>query len=310
MNKKQQRRESHAGFHFYNLYQNCPRKFYLKYCMRLMPKYTSYALVHGAAFHEGKAVFYSTKSEKKALKKLEREIEDRRGELEDAAQVDRMLERGHILLQSWMYQQGFNDLKNFKVFEVEKQHHLYLGEDKALYITVRPDTILETQNGDLIIMETKTTGFSYKTTAIGVQAGDQATSYYAAVKAKYPDRNVLYVQPDISYWSSRSDNIDTITHYRADPVMRSSREIDDWQMGLHFLINDITQRVQLVQDGKARAEAVFPRNTSWCNSFSKPCEYIDICRQTKVSGKGRAPAGFRRDTRQRLAIIDPVWDRE
>lgn len=310
MNAKDKRRESHAGFHFYNLFQNCPRKFYFKYCLRLVPKYSTYALIHGGAFHEGKATFYTSRSEKKALAKFEREVEEQAHKLEDENMADVMLDRGKKLLSSWIHTWGKQDLRTYKVFEVEAQHHLFLDEQENLYITVRPDTILADHKDQLIIMETKTSSFSVNVAATGVQAGDQATSYYAAVREHYPEYHVLYVQPDISYWNKRSENTSNITHFRADPVVRTDHEVDDWQQGLRYIIEDVSRRVELVKEGKASPYMLFPRNTSWCNSFSKPCEYIEICRQTKLTGKGRAPAGFKRDKRQRLAITDPVWEME
>jgi hypothetical protein len=303
---KEKRRESHSGFHFYNLYQNCPRKFFIKYVLRILPKKTARALIFGAAFHEAKRVFYNTKSLKRALSTGEHEILDRKDEYIEGDVADEDIWRLETLFKSWAEQNGFRDLETFKrIVEVEKQSKIQLYYAPEYIVTVRPDAVFEMHDESLLILETKTTSFSYKSMALDVALGDQSTTYTRAVAQRYPDKRIAGVLPDISFWYKNSSNPDRIVHHRPEIIVRTKRDLQEWDQGTSGILVDISNRVDALNKGEHPAGMLFPRNTAWCNSFSKPCEYAEICRQ-KLSGKGRAPNGFRRDKRSRFKLTDPV----
>jgi len=73
---------SWAGFHYHNLYQCCPRKFFFRFILRLQPEHTPYALVQGSAFHDAKEAFYKTADADAAIDAAETTITSRKNELE------------------------------------------------------------------------------------------------------------------------------------------------------------------------------------------------------------------------------------
>jgi hypothetical protein len=174
---KGQRRASHAGFHFHNLYQCCQVKWMLRYLYQISTKFTAVPLINGSAFHEGKAEFYITGSEKKAIAKTKAEIRDRRKEFQDDTDYAEVLDRCPQLLSHWIAEYGQVDLKRFKIVGVEKEIKL-LVPGTNFYVTVRIDFIGDDKKSkDRYVYETKTSAFSEKTTEFGVYYGDQATIY-------------------------------------------------------------------------------------------------------------------------------------
>lgn len=299
MNKKEQRRESHAGFHFYNLYQNCPRKFYIAKILRIVPKKQSSALMFGSAFHEGKATFYKTKSAKRAVSKLLKELEETKNLYEDIDVYEDHVFKGPILLTEWIKEFGQDDLENFEFLSVEEEMIVDLG---SFYLTVRPDAVVRNKaDNNVYIMETKTTHFSEKLTKINVKTGDQATAYLLAVTNRWPEHKVLGVWPDIAYWNAKSKRNENIILDRSLLVTRTRRDLREYQVSTAALISQISQRVQELPNYEPIV--LFPRNTSWCSMFFRECEYEPICRNVDLTEKGRAPMGFRRDRLTKNHII-------
>lgn len=305
---KTEQRESFAGSHYHGLFQECPRKFMFSYIKRLRPKHTAPALISGAAFHQGKAAFYKSRSMKKGLEQLAKEFDDRKGEYEDIDQYLKDRERFSLMLESWIEQIGKRDLKNYKVLAVEKQIEVrnpYVLDSKGrpMLFTVRADTILVNSVGDITIMETKTTQFSKFVMERTVAMGDQATAYIGAVRQAYPENNVVGVQPDITYWHKNSNALEKIEHYRPNLVFRTDKEVDQWLQGMASVMTDISQRAMSYQAKTHSEHMLFPRNTGACMHYGKPCPFYDICR-SHITESGRAPHGFRRDNRVKIRITD------
>lgn len=307
--RKAERRESYAGFHFFNLGQDCKRKFFLRYVMRLQPEHYGWQLVFGGAFHEGKSTWYARANKTLAIKKAVQAVEEEVHKLEEPDKADWLIERVQILLGMWIDTHGKSDLKHNKVLETEVQSYVDLGYTlgkSPIIMTVRPDAILKRKHEDaIVIMETKTSGFSYAITELAVYMGDQSTSYIAAARQKYPQYRLIGVQPDIAYWNKTSDNVKNIKLIRTEIVTRNKEDIQAWKDGTADTITDLSARVAAYKTGRATEHQAFPRNTTYCYAYGRKCEFYDICRG-KVSAKGRAPAGFKRDQRQRLQITRPV----
>ena len=271
------RRESPSGFHYINLYQCCPRKFYLRYVKGWRPKYTAIPLIQGSAFHEGKAAWYLKKSEKKAIEVGMGIVEESRKEFEDPEGYREVAFRIPHLLHYWIEQYGKSDLVQYKVLGVEKALTVPIG--KTPYVmTMRADAILETKANKLkFIMETKTSGFSHRVTSEAVFYGDQATAYlYGVKKMLYPD--VYGVIPDIAYWNSRSRDLSNMKFLRTDVVTRSEYALEQFELGMGQLFSEVNQKLEALKQGH-RAEVLFPRNTYYCLSYSKVCEYAGVCNQ-------------------------------
>lgn len=285
------RRESASGFHYANLYQCCPRKFYLRYIKGWRPKYVPMPLVQGSAFHEGKAVWYRKKSEKQAIQAGLDVLDQSRGELESPAVYEEIAFRIPHFLHYWIDRFGKSDLLEFKVMDVEHQLTVPIG--KTPYVmTFRPDTILKNKlNGYIYVMETKTSGFSHRVTSDAVLYGDQATAYiYGVRKMRFPD--VYGVIPDIAYWNSRSRDISNMQFLRPEIITRSEYALEQFEKGMSQVFTEINQKIDALKKGY-EPEILFPRNSYYCLSYSKPCEFAMAC-QLNVA-KMHTPAGLRSD---------------
>ncbi len=290
-NKKERRRASHAGFHFLNDYANCPRHFFIHYLLRIVPKTQGPPLLFGAAFHEAKATYYNTKSKSKALSKVKRELKDSKHLYESPEVYEKHLFKGPILLEAWIDAYGKNDLNNFEFVCVEKEFHVPITE--RFYMTVRPDAVV-TDGKRAYILETKTSMFSVQVTKNAVWMGDQATSYIYAVKRRFPDLPLRGVIPDVAYWNKNSEKLENMKFDREGLVTRTKQDLREFEIQQAGLISEISQKVGAWRSGYDPI-MLFPRNTSWCTSFSSLCEYAYICRNKHLTSKGRAPTGFIRD---------------
>jgi len=264
-----------AGFHFYNLYQCCGRKFYIHNYLKVRPRFESVPLLNGALFHYGKERFYTSGSRDTALHSLEAAIKEHRNKFEEAKDYVTVATRLPMMLKKWIDEHGKNDLRNFRLLEVEQEHRIYF--DGGFFTTVRPDAVVENRDGELIIMETKTTAYSAAMTEVFVQFGDQATAYLAAISRKYPKRRVAGVLPDIVAWLKNSRKKEDIVCSRKSLVCRDKEEIEEWSLSTSFLLSEISQKIGALK--KYPPIALFPRNTTFCISYNRCCEYLKICRR-------------------------------
>lgn len=288
---KEKRRESPSGFHYFNLYQNCPWKFYLRYLVGLASFYTEPPLSAGGAFHEGKATWYKTGDLKAAIKVSQRFLRDRKRDYQDENAYNRDYYRVPTMLTQWIYDWGETDLEVYNIKEVEVQHAVPLPN--RFKLTIRPDFVGERKdNGLIFIHETKTTGYSALVTEQGVALGDQATSYLWALSVAHPSWKIEGVIPDISYWHKGSTDAGKIRNSRGAVVRRDEEQLNQFAVSTMNILSDISQRVKAVQSGM-NPHAAFPRNTQWCTSYARPCEYAGICR-TPID-PDRFPPGFVRD---------------
>lgn len=307
--KGNQRSASHSGFHFFNLYQNCPWKFFIKFYLRIVPLHTDEALINGAAFHEGKEVFYRTKSKKKALDKVEREIKDRKKEYSSDELYSRSLHRLPIMLDSWIEEKGFEDFETYNILEVEKEIHMEIPGTDGKIATMRIDLIAEDKvDGDLLIFDTKTSSSSHKTAYNGLILSDQVTTYWWGAEA-YLGRHVDGFIGDITYWHKNSTDESKILNYRGDVILRSKKDIREIQDNYQNVVTEISQKTTALREGKFRPSQLFPRNTYYCYAYFRPCEYAEICRRNAIL-QGKVPRGFRRDrnlpNRTEMAYIDDI----
>jgi len=285
------RQESSSGFHYINLYQCCPRKFYLRYVKGWRPKFTPAPLIQGSAFHEGKATWYQKKSEKKAIEMAIGIVEESKKELDSETIYQEITFRIPHLLHYWIDRFGKSDLVEYKVVAVEKQLVVPIGHTPYV-MTIRPDTILQNKaNGLKYIMETKTSGFSHRVTTDAVVYGDQATAYiYGVKKMLFPD--IYGVIPDIAYWNSRSRDLSNMQFLRPEIVLRDEYALEQFEMGMGQAFTEVNQKIEALKHGYA-PEVLFPRNSYYCLSYSKPCQYAMVCHRN-VKGM-RVPSELKVD---------------
>jgi len=300
--KNQEKGASASGFHFYNLYQCCPRKFYLRWVCRIAEKQVPFALLFGSAFHAGKAAWYESGEAKTALTALQNELVDSASSFENRMAYDKAVQRGEILLLRWISKWGVSDLKLFQVIAVEQHMDVTLGN--GMNFTIKADTIVKSKKTKAIyVMETKTSGFSKQLTMDALRYGDQVTAYISGVE------QVMGVRPagvvgDVAYWNSIAKSEDNIDCCRTEVLKRSKRDSIEFLNSVGQVFAEIGQRVEYLKRG-ADPVQVFPRNTYYCLSYGKPCAYAGVCR-TKLTPRTEVPIGFVRDVPKDLC--SPVAD--
>ena len=288
--RKVERKGSNSGYHFYNLYQCCPRKFYLRMGPpRLEPMFTATPLLMGSAFHAGKALFYRTEKEKLALSLIRDEIKDRKTEFENRDEYLFTLDRTPAMLASWIAEYGKDDLKFLRIIDVEKAIRIPFPGKPNWHMTMRLDMIAEDRFDNLLIYETKSTSWSMVSTALNVQLGDQATTYIGGAEHHYK-RKVTAVVPDITFFSKNAKQASAIKNYRGEFVYREPEHVKFFFRSMAQTASEVTQKMKAVYSG--HDPAIFPRNSFYCVAYGRPCEFAEICR-LNITAKSK-PVGFRK----------------
>jgi hypothetical protein len=289
--RKIKRTGSAAGFHFVNLYQCCPRKWYLRFLKGWSPKLLAKPLVLGSAFHEGKAAFYSGKGEEASIAVANQVLAESKEQMTDD-NFEEVSFRVPHLLHYWITQVGALDLEQYTPVAIEKEYKVPIL-DTGFIMTIRPDTILKDKASGLIfIMETKTSGFSVRVTAEAVYYGDQATAYMMGVR-KCTKLDPYAVQPDIAYWNKVTRNLDNMKFERPALVFRTQEQCDRFEKGIAQLFTEMSQKATAYKEGYD-PWMLFPKNTHYCLSFSTPCDFAEICSQDCEKIK-RTPSGFKKE---------------
>jgi hypothetical protein len=304
---KVQRSSSNAGYHFYNLYQCCERKFFLRLGPpRLEPMFVATPLLVGGAFHAGKALFYKTGKERLALTLLRDELKDRKRDFESRDEYLSALDRAPAMLASWIAEYGHDDLKHLDIIDVEREIKVPFPGRPAWHFTMRLDMIAKDRFDNLLIYETKTSSWSVKSTLINIQLGDQVTGYWWGAEKQYK-RKVTAVVPDITYFSRDAKDHSAIKNYRSDFVYREPQDIQFFSRSMVQKASEIGQKMKAVYNG--HDPALFSRNGYYCNAYNRPCEFADICRMN-LGLKSKVPTGFRkRAGKFRVPeIFEPVED--
>lgn len=298
------RSESRSGFHYINLYQCCPRKFYLRYVKGWKPIHTPAPLIQGSAFHEGKATWYKKKSEKQAIEMGLAVVESAKNELESSDIYNEIMFRIPHFLHYWIEAFGKRDLVEYEIIGIEKPLVVPLGSSQYV-MTMRLDAgLLQKATNLPFIMETKTSGFSHRVTSEAVYYGDQATAYlYGARKVWRSD--FYAVIPDIAYWNSRSRDLSNMKMLRTEFVMRDEYALSQFERGMIQLFTEVNQKIEALKKGYS-PEILFPRNSYYCLSYSKVCEYAGVCNQD-VTKRRSTPPGLKAD-RAKRSLGDLVDD--
>lgn len=286
---KVERSSSNSGFHFFNLYSCCERKAYIHFGPpRLEYRFVAPALVLGGAFHAGKALFYTSRNESKALKLLESEIKLQKSSLESQDDYLAILARGPAMLASWFADWGRSDLKHLKIIGVEKAFKVSFPGRPSWFYTGRIDMLAEDKYGNLLVYETKTSSWSIKSTLINVIHGDQTTGYVWGAQKLYK-RPITAVIPDITFLSSNAKTADHVQNVRGEFVYREQKDIDFFSRSMSQKALEISQKMKAVYSG--HDPAIFARNGYYCNAYARKCEYADICRQD-LTAHTKVPNGF------------------
>jgi len=283
------RRESAKGYHFYMLYMDCGRKFYLKYINGLTPEIISTPLLFGSAFHEFKAAYWMDGKfdADKGLNEFNKTMLELKESYEKLEDYEADLKKGHRMIDNWLSTYHESNPETYKVIEVEKQYTIKIGPNKDFEFTIRPDVILFHKGfRKKIIMDTKSTGWSLDMVFKSNALNDQITSYIWGVNKIHPEWNIETAQIDCSF--GRGNKFES---QMGIEVYRSKSDLAIFEMSLYGLILEVSQKYKSLS--KYPWPLLFPRNGGNCFKFNKPCEYAKICRMNIPIGK--IPPGFKLD---------------
>lgn len=279
---------SPVGFHFLEMFKTCKRKWMLRYLLGIEPDRKPFQLIFGGAFHEGKAEFYRTGSSSKAIKAYSSYLKTSKSEIEDPSRYFPMLlEKGPTMLERWIGRLGRNDLRIYDILGIEKDISFYLPN--GYRFTGRIDVIVKSSAG-VYIFETKTSWYSANLQADQVEVGDQGTAYLYGWNKLHPKLPASGLIPDCIYWNVNTPDPDKIQCTREKLVTRSSRELQEWELGTMSDLLDLSSRARAWK--KHGDASTFPRTTSYCLSYNRRCEYLDICRHRIKD----LPPGFHTNT--------------
>jgi hypothetical protein len=252
--------------------------------------FTAFQLLLGSAFHNGKAEFYRSGSEKSAIALVRSEIKDRKKEFETQEDYLSTLDRCPSMLASWITEWGKLDLKSLKLIGVEDAIRVPFPGRPGWFYTMRLDMCAMDRYDNFLVFETKTSSWSIKSTLINIQHGDQVTGYWGGAEKKYK-RKVTAVVPDITFLSSNTKDSSRVVNHRGDFVYREPEDIAFFFRSMSQKATEITQKMKAVYSG--HDPAIFSRNGYYCNAYNRPCEFADFCRQD-LSNLKKAPPGFRK----------------
>lgn len=259
-----------------------------QYIFGLEPDRLPFQIIFGGLFHSSKAEFYRTGSSAKAVKILKEEAKEARDHVEDPSRYGPfMLLRGPKMIEKWIRVIGNNDLKVYKILAVEKIISVVLPN--GYRFTMKPDVVLKGPSG-VYLFDSKTSWYSANLQAEQLETSDQTTAYLYGWNHAHPKQKAIGLVPDCIYWSVNTEDPEKIECTRSKLVTRSERELKEWEEGTISDLMDMASRVRALK--KAGDAATFPRTTSYCLSYNRLCEYINICRH-RIEG---VPPGFHEES--------------
>lgn len=265
----ERRRESPAGIHYYGLYRECPRKWYLKYPMGLRPLHTAPALLMGGAMHEALAVYYENFNLQRAQKVFREALSDRKPEYADGTKFTEDFNRGPRMLEEFHEKVGKVDALDYDVIEVEHEYQIPFGPDNFLF-TIRPDRVLQKKLNRLYYpVETKTSSYSLTSAGVTADRSDQVTGYLWALSRVHPDWNIGGCLIDIIY--NKKSVFDAAR--MGTPAYRNKHELIMFEMGLYGTVVELTQKYKSLEHYPW--PLLFPQHRAACSHWG--CEYLGIC---------------------------------
>lgn len=287
-------RESHCGFHFVSTFTSCPKKFFYKYLLKWIPKYTPPALSEGAAIHEGIATFYQTGDIQAALEAAVDAIVERKECYEDEYKYHDGYVRVAKLVDGWLEHWADWTPQHWKILHVEEPKEILIPGSNYVF-TYRPDVEVEDlETGEITIPDTKTSGWSLDSIYDSYSNSKQGTSYIFAsrLQPEYQGK-IISTLPDAIFWRS---NMKEVKCERGIRIHRSEDELETFGKELISWLDEITFRSgnYLTAPDPDKAPFLFPSNPTCDGGQGWKCEYKAICRH-RIGD--HPPWGFKLDDR-------------
>jgi len=264
---------SSCGYHFVNSFQDCPRRWFLQYEQRIVPRYTGKALSFGLAWHKAIETFYSGADEPQALAGglavlNEAHENDRYQYPED---YDNDIRRFPTMFSVWVETVGLEVLSRYNVLALEDTISLELPN--GFVFTGRLDETLESkETGAVLIAEHKSTSFSLTEMERTVFVGDQLPGYSALLRYARPGLAPRFngCLLDVTYQKgSRCEA-------RLSALYYDEAETSRFVLNITGLLSELSQKIEALHSGVSDA-LLFPRNGTACSRFR--CPYEPVCRK-------------------------------
>jgi ATP-dependent helicase/DNAse subunit B len=292
-----------SGSHFFGLYENCQMNFFLRYVLGWESVWSTPALINGTAMHAAKEVFYSMKRgtdaqriRKPVQKYLEVMDVNRKKIISSSlADFEKLRDRGTELFPAWVETFGGGDLEKYEILGVEREMRLDVPWRKSKFVvTGKLDLLVRDKRGKwIIILDTKTTSFSLRETEYSVMLGDQATAYISMARQAYPKDEVKGMIADIMYWHDNSKKVESATLKRSEVIVRYPADVAEYKVNMGNLIAECSSKVAAWGTGKWKEPVqLFRRNSQWCYSFFRECEYSSWCRRNMACKAKEVPFEF------------------
>jgi hypothetical protein len=248
-------RATDFGYHFFDEFRSCPRKWYFNYILH-EPKLDKAALLLGSAWHKGLEQLLLGKSVEEAVS--------------EAQQIFAGPQISARNFEIWLEKIGPFLPAEGNPIAVEKEIVFPL-QQLDFSVTARIDGIWGGPELPKIILEHKTTSANVTYTLDNLENSDQLTMYLLGAQKIYGP--ISYALADVTIFDKNKPEAPvTIT---VAELTRTAEEIELFEAGLAGTVIEMESRLKSLRGG-VPPDVLFPRYPSTCEKFG--CPYVDICR--------------------------------
>jgi len=290
---------SACGHSFVSAYQDCPRRWYLKFELGIATKYTPKQLTYGLAWHKAIETFHGGdtgfNSLKVGLEIIEQANQNDQYEYQEDYIADS--QRFAPMFSSWVQQIGNQVREKYSVLSLEETISVELPN--GFVFTGRLDELLQNrESGAVYIAEHKSTAFSLTEMERSVFVGDQVPGYMALVRASRPDlaERLSGCLLDVTY--QRGSKVEA----RLSTLYYDEQDTARLLLNINGILAELSQKIEAVRNGVTDA-LLFPRNGAACSRFR--CPYESICRGF-VDADTAIPANLVRTTPQGFSVEEDI----
>lgn len=267
-------------------FAECPRKYYLKYCLHLASPTGSSPLRFGSTYHgmqEGLNIVLQENNEnvtKDTISKgkamglaIGEKVWELESELQEFPEDHRTLEECKNLFE--LYLKDYEDaiLNDWKVLHTEQyMSHLitvdngFTNVGKSYLYEGVVDRVVEV-DGMLSIEDYKSTG-SYLGQISKVYKHSPQLKGYAWMHELDTGNKVYYTTHDIAHCSKRTNVKLECARYQH---VLNPNDLEEFKEGLDFMVDRMYTCIK---------NDYFEKNLNNCSSFFGACEFVDLCQQS------------------------------
>lgn len=270
------------GWHTYTCFRECPRQYYFKHVLGLVPRAEPRKPLAGKIFHAMKEAFYRGMAEDAILGAvLDPMLAKHSASFSDFDPASETRDLLAAAFANWLCAYGRRDLVDYEILGVETPFDLIFDTHYGpVHLTGRIDFVGRRRDDSSLFMHDTKTSFSTGPTKLleNVDCDDQLTVYAAAVREMWGA--IPTCVADAVLFKGRSPQVGRGEFFRSDD------EIIDAIEGLVTTKKDILRAMEALAAGQPW-RPTFPRYTQKCSLWG--CDYEDFCRE----GPDGIPDGFR-----------------